>query len=65
MEKLKNIFLEMLLKVIFRNYKFEVMPISWQGREKDKAKFDIKELRSKYLFYCFLEKILLCKKNEV
>ena len=55
----------MLLKVIFRNYKFEVMPISWQGREKDKAKLDIKELRSKYLFYCFLEKILLCKKNEV
>ena len=63
-----NIFLEMPLKVISRNYKFEVIPISWQGRKKGKAKFNIKELRSKYLFtlfYCFLEKILLRNKNEV
>ena len=60
----------MSLKVISRNYKFDVIPISisWQGREKGKVKFDIKELRSRYLFtlfYCFLEKILLSKKNEV
>ena len=63
-----NIFLEMPLKVISRNFKFEVIPISWQGRKKGKAKFDIKELRSKYLFtlfYCILEKILLNNKNEV
>ena len=63
-----NIFLEIPLKVISRNYKFEVIPISWQGRKKGKAKFNIKELRSKYLFtlfYCFLEKILLKNKNEV
>jgi len=63
-----NIFLEMPLKVISRNYKFEVIPISWQGRKKGKAKFDIKELRSKYLFtlfYCLLEKILLRNKNEI
>ena len=63
-----NIFLEMPLKVISRNYKFKAIPINWQGRKKGKAKFDIKELRSKYLFtlfYCFLEKILLSKKNEV
>jgi dolichol-phosphate mannosyltransferase len=62
-----NIFLEMPLKVISRNYKFEVIPINWQGRKKGKAKFDIKELRSKYLFtlfYCFLEKILLNNKNK-
>ena len=62
-----NIFLEMPLKVISRNYKFEVIPISWHGRKKGKAKFDIKELQSKYLFtlfYCFLEKILLGKKYE-
>ena len=62
-----NIFLEMPLKVISRNYKFEVIPISWEGRKKGKAKFDIKELRSKYLFtlfYCFLEKILLNKKYK-
>ena len=62
-----NIFLEMPLKVISRNYKFEVIPISWQGRKKGTAKFDIKELRSKYIFtllYCFLEKILLHNKNK-
>ena len=62
-----NVFLEMPLKVISRNYKFEVIPISWQGRKKGKAQFDIKELRSKYLFtllYCFLEKILLNIKNK-
>ena len=62
-----NIFLELPLKIISRNFKFEVMPISWQGRKKGKAKFDIKELRSKYIFtllYCFLEKILLHNKNK-
>ena len=62
-----NIFLEIPLKVISRNYKFEVIPISWEGRKKGTAKFDIKELGSKYLFtlfYCFLEKILLSKKYE-
>ena len=62
-----NVFLEIPLKIISRNYKFEVIPINWNGRTKGKAKFDIKELRSKYiftLFYCFLEKILLSKKYE-
>ena len=62
-----NIFLEMPLKVISRNHKFEVIPISWEGRKQGKAKFDIKELRSKYLFtlfYCFFEKILLNKKYK-
>ena len=63
-----NIFLEIPLKVISRNYKFEVIPISWEGRKNGTAKFDIKELGSKYLFtlfYCLLEKILLNNKNEV
>ena len=57
-----NIFLEIPLKVISRNYKYEVIPIDWYGRKKGKAKFQIKELRSKYLFtllYCFIEKNLL------
>jgi len=57
-----NIFLEIPLKIISRNYKYEVIPISWHGRKKGKAKFQIKELRSKYLFtliYCFIEKNLL------
>jgi len=63
-----NIFLEMPLKVISRGYTFEVISISWTGRNKGEAKFNIKELRSKYLFtliYCFIEKILLNKKKNV
>ena len=62
-----NVFLEMPLKVISRGYKFEVIPINWTGRKKGIAKFNIKELRSKYLFtliYCFMEKILLKKKKK-
>ena len=57
-----NIFLEIPLKIISRNYTYEVITINWLGRKKGKAKFKIKELRSKYLFtllYCFFEKILL------
>ena len=57
-----NIFLEIPLKIISRNYLYEVTSINWLGRKKGKAKFKIKELRSKYLFtllYCFFEKILL------
>ena len=29
-----NIFLEIPLKIISRNYKYEVIPISWDGRKK-------------------------------
>ena len=57
-----NIFLEIPLKVISRNYNYKIIPIKWTGRKKGKAKFKIKELRSKYLFtliYCFIEKNLL------
>jgi len=57
-----NIFLEIPLKIISRNYNYSIIPISWLGRKKGKAKFKIKELRSKYLFtliYCFIEKNLL------
>ncbi len=57
-----NIFLEIPLKVISRNYNYKIIPIKWMGRKKGKAKFKIKELRSKYLFtliYCFIEKNLL------
>ena len=59
-----NIFLELPLKIISRKMKYEIIPISWTTRKKGNSKFDIKELRSKYLFtlaYCFLEKILLKK----
>jgi len=61
-----NIFLEIPLKIISRGYKYEIIPINWYNRKKGKAKFNIKELRSKYLFtliYCFIEKILLNKKK--
>ena len=57
-----NIFLEIPLKIISRNYSYELTSINWFGRKKGSAKFKIKELRSKYLFtliYCFIEKILL------
>ena len=57
-----NIFLEIPLKIISRNYSYELTSINWFGRKKGTAKFKIKELRSKYLFtliYCFIEKILL------
>tara|TARA_B100001123_G_C15170871_1_gene971339 strand:- start:338 stop:1048 length:711 start_codon:yes stop_codon:yes gene_type:complete len=59
-----NIFLEIPLKIISRKMKYKIIPISWKNRKEGKAKFNIKELRSKYLFtliYCFLEKILLKK----
>ena len=60
-----NIFLEIPLKIISRKMNYKIIPISWENRKQGKAKFDMKELRSKYLFtliYCFLEKILLKKK---
>ena len=63
-----NIFLEIPLKIISRNYKYKVISIDWIGRKKGKSKFKINELGSKYLFtliYCFIEKNLLNKKNEV
>ena len=62
-----NIFLEIPLKLISRGYSYKIIPINWYNRKVGKAKFNIKELRSKYLFtliYCFIEKLLLNKKNR-
>ena len=62
-----NVFLEIPLKLIARGYTYEVIPINWTDRKKGEAKFKIKELGSRYMFtllYCFLEKILLKKKNK-
>ena len=59
-----NIFLELPLKIISRKMKYKIIPISWTNRKEGTSKFDIKELRAKYLFtliYCLLEKILLKK----
>ena len=54
-----NIFLEIPLKIISRNYRYKIVSINWMGRKKGESKFKIKELGSKYLFtliYCFIEK---------
>ena len=59
-----NIFLELPLKIISRKMKYKIIPISWINRKEGVSKFDIKELRAKYLFtliYCLLEKLLLKK----
>ena len=59
-----NIFLELPLKIISRKMKYKIIPISWVNRKEGNSKFDIKELRAKYLFtliYCLLEKLLLKK----
>ena len=59
-----NIFLEIPLKIISRKMKYKIIPISWTNRKEGDSKFDIKELKAKYLFtliYCWLEKILLKK----
>ena len=61
-----NIFLEIPLKIITRNFTYKIIPINWTGRKKGTSKFRIKELGSMYLFtllYCLFEKILL-RKNE-
>ena len=61
-----NIFLELPLKIINRNYSYKIIPINWNGRRYGVSKFKIKEMGSMYIFtlmYCFLEKILLNKKN--
>ena len=61
-----NIFLEIPLKVISRNYNYKIISINWMGRKKGESKFKIKELGSKYLFtfiYCFIEKSLLIIKK--
>ena len=59
-----NIFLELPLKIISRKMNYKIIPISWTNRKEGNSKFDIVELRGKYLFtliYCLLEKLLLKK----
>jgi len=62
-----NIFLEIPLKIITRNFSYKIITINWTGRKKGTSKFKIKELGSMYLFtllYCLFEKILI-RKNEI
>ena len=59
-----NIFLEIPLKIECRKFRYEIIPISWNGREIGESKFNLQEIGSKYIFtmlYCLLEKILLKK----
>ena len=46
-----NIFLEIPLKIISRKYSYEIVSINWYNRKLGKAKFNIKELKSKIPFY--------------
>jgi len=59
-----NVFLELPLKIINRNYTYKIIPINWNGRVKGKSKFKIRETSSMYMFtliYCLIEKMLLNK----
>ena len=61
-----NVFLELPLKIISRNYSYKIIPVNWNGRKHGVSKFKIKEVGSMYIFtllYCLLEKILLIKKR--
>ena len=62
-----NVFLELPLKIVTRNYFYKIIPINWYGRKIGVSKFKIKEMSSMYiftLFYCLFEKILLNKKRR-
>ncbi len=62
-----NVFLELPLKIIIRNYNYKIIPINWFGRKIGNSKFKIKEIGSMYvftMFYCLLEKILLNKSKK-
>lgn len=59
-----NVFLEIPLKIISRQYTYKIIPINWQNRKVGKSNFKIKELSSMYIFtllYCLIEKILINK----
>ena len=63
-----NIGAEISLRSIIRGYKYKVIPTSWMDRKIGKSKFQMKEMRNRYLFTIFfvlLEKILLRKDIRV
>ncbi len=54
-----NILVELPLKSIVRGYRWTIVPITWRNRRSGKAKLQIKEMGSRYLFiifYVWLEK---------
>jgi dolichol-phosphate mannosyltransferase len=48
-----NLTVEIPLKAIVRGYSWTVIPITWRNRRTGKAKLNIKEMGSRYLFICF------------
>ena len=62
-----NVFLEIPLKIISRQYTYKIIPINWRNRIIGRSNFKVKELSSLYIFtliYCLIEKILLSKKKN-
>lgn len=47
-----NLTVELPLKTIVRGYSWTVIPITWRNRRAGQAKFQLKEMGSRYLFIC-------------
>ena len=47
-----NLTVEMPLKAIVRGYSYVVVPISWRNRAVGVSKLKLKEMGSRYLFWC-------------
>ena len=47
-----NLTVELPLKTIVRGYTWTVIPITWRNRRTGKAKLELREMGSRYLFIC-------------
>ncbi len=47
-----NLTVELPLKTIVRGYSWTVIPITWRNRRSGAAKFEIREMGSRYMFIC-------------
>ncbi len=47
-----NLTVELPLKTIVRGYSWTVIPITWRNRRTGKAKLELREMGSRYLFIC-------------
>ena len=58
-----NLTVELPLKAIVRGFSWTVIPITWRNRRTGKAKLNLREMGSRYLFIClyvWLEKYFSC-----
>ena len=46
-----NIFLEIPLKIISRNYRYKIIPINWMGRKKGRIKIQNQRIGIKIFVY--------------